>query len=56
MALILLESKHDKIAARTRFAEYLNAAWHQRERRCVVWRPSRRELKVAQNGRYWLFL
>lgn len=53
MALILLESKREKIAAQTRFAEYLNGAWRLRERRRVVWRPGSRELEIAHNGAYW---
>lgn len=51
--LRLLETRTEKVTAQRRFAKAIERAWGARERRTVVWRPSRKELPIAHNGHLW---
>ncbi len=51
--LKLVENRHDKNSAQKTFTDHLRAAWAQRERRLVVWRPNSKTLNVAHNGSFW---
>jgi hypothetical protein len=51
--LTLIGSPKEKAEARAKLQARIERAWHNRETRLVVWRPSSRRISVQHNGKYW---